>query len=283
MKSNLLLITITTLLSQLSFELPCKALPCTTASGLSLIRCGITEKGASASQITQILKNKQIKQPSTKEIADAIMTKVIDAINRGDASVLAQYLDRGDAGVEFATAALADYKYYFKGEKLVRFELDEVEESLASIHLKYKFFGSLKYKVYSSTGISKEIYVYQEGTENAVSRIRVYDDFLSYSARAKGLLKFFIKYIQQKNPQKLAGVLTIDDIDYPVVEAKKVILNYEAKFNVNTLKYRFDGVDSMTGGFLYTIYGLKGKKTVENKVKVGHGDGLVGLSDKLIP
>lgn len=49
--------------------------------------------------------------------------------------------------------------------------------------------------------------------------------------------------------------------------SQKMLANYRTAFDVETLKYRFDGLDAK-GFFNYTIYGTKARNPVEHQIKL---------------
>ncbi len=241
-----------------------------TLLGLSLLGCGTAPTVSATGKVEPTSTTTQTRQSLNKEKqADAIIKKVVDAINKKDAAAIAPYLIRKDQGVDLAKAAIQDYNTYFKGEKVTRFERVGAAPNRPDTFL---------YKISNKNGLNKEIFVSFQQQEP-----QVYDEFLNYSYSSKGLLENFVTSIQRKDATKLARVLSPDDIDYSVTNAKKVISNYEQKFDTNTIKYRLEGLEDKTGSFIYTLYGSKGGKPVQHKVTVIHGDGLVGLKDALIP
>lgn len=202
--------------------------------------------------------------------ADALMSKVVDAINRGDAKFLSQYLRYGDeVNQAFARAAIADYRTYFNPRAIERFE--RVGEAPYNPE-------ALQYKLYNRAGVNKEIFVSFQSNS-----VTLYDEFLTYSARAKNLLDGLIAAVQQQNARKLAAVLTPDDIDYPVSLAEQAIANYEEKLEPQTLNYSFIGLEDRRDRFIYEIAGTQNGKPIQHRVKIVYGDGLVGLEDEWIP
>lgn len=201
--------------------------------------------------------------------ADAIIENIIDAINNKDADSLAPYLIRQDYALDFAKAAINDYKTFFKAQNIAGFQRLGKSPTRPNTFL---------YKIFNQNGLSKTISVsFQQ------KQPRVDDEFFTYSAQAKGMLTRFINSIKNKDAQKLARVLTPDDVDYPVSAARQIIANYESRFDPETLKFKFKGLRGKGNYFVYTLYGFKNGKPVQHEVSIIHGDGLVGLQDYLLP
>jgi hypothetical protein len=204
--------------------------------------------------------------------ADALMAKVVTAINHGDAEFLATYLLQiGEINREFAIAAIADYQTYFKGNEIENYERLG-EDSLRPDTLKYRLIAG---------DIHKEILVsFQQ--EN----VTLYDEFLGYSARAKNLLSRFVDALKAGDSQQLAHLLSPDDLDYPVSQAEQAIANYRQAFDPQTLTFEFIGFASPTvanSPFVYRLSGSKAGQAVEHDVKAIYGDSLVGLQDDFVP
>lgn len=239
--------------------------------------CAITNKivpSTVPSPTSEILPSAQSKQILTQTQTDRLMTAIVDSINQGNGTFILPYLPEAKRSIEFGDAAIADYKVYFNNEPISRFELVKMENSGEFID---RDSGKFSYLLYNKSGIHKEIAINQ-----GLGYIRIGDEFFQYSYPAKVLLAKMIQAIKAEDSVLLAKVLTADDIDYPVVKAKKAIATYRSTFDPNTLAYRFDGLDK-NRYFNYTIYGKKAGQSVEHQVKIIYGDSLVGLQDKFIP
>jgi len=227
-------------------------------------------------------------EPALRAQADSAVAQLVAGINRRDAALVAAVAwpsgDQPDVAQRVAQEAIDDFRHHFRGEPVARYAFvrGSGEGSRPrAVHLQYELI--------TESGIRKAVTAYYgERTD----RFRVYDEFLSYSARARSLARGVVESLRARDAARLARLFSPDDIDYPVALAERVIANYARRFDLGTLRYRFDGLSPERRGdhrrrpprwFRYTLYGSKGASPVEHRVEIIHGDGLVGWRDSLVP
>jgi hypothetical protein len=216
--------------------------------------------------------------------ADSAIIQLIEGINRRDAALVAtltvHHGEQPDTVV--AREAIDDFRHYFRGQRLTGYAFTGVHGRLpGAMHFQYQLL--------SARGVRKTVVAYYDGS---IDRLRLYDEFLSYSARARALVRAVIVALRTRDAPRLARLFTPDDIDYPVPLAERVIARYAGRLDLGTLRYRFDGLTperpvrgypSVNRWFRYTILGTKNGAPVEHRVVLIHGDGLVGWRDDLVP
>jgi hypothetical protein len=213
--------------------------------------------------------------------ADSLVSLLIHALNEGDAALVAALAASADRPPDPAAAAIA---------------LDGFRQHLAGDIVGCAFIGSadggnnhLEYRLLSTSGAAKSVVVYHDATSD---RTYLYDEFLSYFPRAQWYAGAMVAALRAEDADRLARLLSVDDIDYPTDLARLAIRNYAALFDLATLEVRYEGLahDRRTAGgadvvrpFHYTVRGTKADAPVEHPIVMTHGDGLLGWWDPLIP
>lgn len=218
--------------------------------------------------------------------ADSVVAALVAGINRRDAELVAALASHpGDQpNAAAARDAIDDFRHYFRGESVARYAF--VREHGAGTQPRAVHF---EYELVTEGGVRKPVVAYYDGRSD---RLRVYDEFLSYSGFARSLVRGVVEALRAHDAVRLARLFSPDDIDYPVGLAERVVTNYARRFDLRTLRYEFDGLGPQRPGdygprvhrwFRYTIHGSKGASLVEHRVELIHGDGLVGWRDPLVP
>ncbi|HEY9658963.1 MAG TPA: hypothetical protein V6C65_10960 [Allocoleopsis sp.] len=209
----------------------------------------------------------------TSAQADRLIETAIVAINQNQPNTLLPYLLQRDQELENAQAAIEDFKTYFRGEPIQRFERlpDAVQEGVPQ---------RFTYRLYSASGISKILSVYCDSHQDPP--VRLMDEFLLYSRWVQASVDRYVTALQAQDSVLLASALTADDLPYPVAGAAKTIDSYAAKFDLQTLQYQFIGLDTKRDRFIYRISGTKAEQPVSHVITVRYGDGLVSLEDEFV-
>ena len=153
-----------------------------TLLSLVLWGCGIATEASNPIQTPSSPTREQIPpartdKPLTPAQADALMAHLVKAINQENRAAIEPYLLDNRRTEEFFKAAIADYKTHFKGEPISHFELEEFKnEGLWQQKPIQKF----SYRVYSKSGINKQISINQE-----LGNVRMIDLCFFYSYPAK--------------------------------------------------------------------------------------------------
>jgi hypothetical protein len=237
--------------------------------------------------ITLFGRPRMLAQPTEAAVrarADSAIVQLIHGINRRDAALVADLIPRHGEQLDTISAreAIEDFRHYFRGQRVTGY-------MLAGVHGRLPGAMHLEYRLLSPTGSHKAVVAYYD---EPLTRVRVYDEFLSYSVRTRALVRGVLQALRTRDAPRLARLFSPDDIDYPVPLAERAIVNYARRFDLGTLRYRFDGLTperrvpgypSVNRSFRYTILGTKNGTPVEHRVVLIHGDGLVGWRDPLVP
>jgi hypothetical protein len=223
--------------------------------------------------------------PTLRARADSLIADLVAGINRRDATLVGALTAYPDEQPDTAAAkeAIADFRHHFREQPVTGFAFIRQhgpDGSPRVIHFEYEF---------TSASARKPVVAYYD---ERIDRFRLYDEFLGYSAYARSLTRGVVEALRTRDSTRLARLLSPDDIDYPVAQAGRVIASYARRFDLATLRFRFDGLaPERPGGygprvnrwFRYTIHGSKDGAPVEHRVELIHGDGLVGWRDPLVP
>lgn len=221
---------------------------------------------------------------AVEERAERLAGRLMDAINDGDAAVLAELsaIPPEIPDPAQGAAALEDYRAYFGGSAVQGVEQVNRETSGGAWE------GHdlrLVYELVAANGIRKPVLVYYEARFDT---LRAYDEFLRYSNRAHAYASAVVEAIRESDPEELAMLLTIDDVTYPLSLARDAIADYEERFDLETLTVTFTGLEprdrfSFDRAFLFSVRGSKDGRTQSNSVRLTPGDGLLSWKDPLIP
>lgn len=231
-----------------------------------------TQEETLPSQPTTEIPNAKTTEPLSQQEADALITAMIKAINEKNATFFLPYLLERDQNIENVEVALNHYETYFKGKEITDFELFNIEELGQTGELiPIKRFS---YRLSSPGGTTKEVEVYQEQTT------RLIDPFLLYSFHADDLVKRYTEAIKSQNLEQISQIFNYEIEQFNAQELKSVLEKYSDSLSLDSLNYRFTGLNSKQQYFTYTLFGNDGK---EHEIKVIYGDGLVGIRDDFLP
>lgn len=241
-------------------------LGCTQAAQLP------SQKETSPPQTTTQVPDAQTSAPLTPEQADALIVATIQAINEKDVDFFMPYLLERERNPENVQAALNHYKTYFQGGKITNFERLNIEQ-LGQTGNRTPI-QRFNYRIYNSSGISKEIAVYQDQT------IRLTEPFLLYSFYANRLVERYMGAIKSQEIEQISQIVNIEEELFSKEELNAVLAQYKNLFSLDTLNYELTELNSEHQHFIYTLSGKNGGK---HEIKVLYGDGLVSLHDKFLP
>ncbi len=221
---------------------------------------------------------------AVEERAERLAGRLMDAINDGDAAVLAELsaIPPEIPDPAQGAAALEDYRAYFGGSAVQGVEQVHREASGDTWE------GEdlrLIFELVATNGTRKPVLVYYEARFDT---LRAFDEFLRYSNRAHAYASAVVEAIRVSDPEELALLLTIDDVTYPVSLAREAISHYAERFDLGTLTVTFTGLEprdrfSFDRAFLFSIRGSRDGRTQSNSVRLVPGDGLLSWKDPLIP
>lgn len=267
------------------------ALAATGTVGTALSSCqniSGNELATSIAELTTANDDKETVAPAVPEISsqipdntpEGVVNMVMDAINQDDAATLAKYMAKsGENPIQAAEAAIADYKTYFLGSRLVGFHaVDESDpasqntaESLAN--------GGKRYELITEAGLAKEITVVQQADQ-----LKVTGEFLDYSGMAKAKMSSFVGALQNRNAEQLAAALSTPQRSYSTYWAERAIANYQNRMNLDTVAFEFVDLNSVSQEFTYNVVSKAPEGyELEHYVTVTFGNGQVSIQDPWLP
>ncbi len=223
-------------------------------------------------QTTTQVPDVQTLNPLTPKEADALIAATIKAINKKDVDFFIPYLLERDRSPENVQAALNHYQTYFQGKEITNFERLNIEQlgQTASQTPIQRF----NYRIYNSSGISKDIAVYQDQT------IRLVEPFLLYSLYANRSVERYMSAIQSQDVEQLSQIVNLEEEFFSKEELKAVLAQYKNLFSLENLNYELTGLNPEYQHFIYTLSEKDGDK---HEIKVLYGDGLVSINDNFLP
>ncbi len=206
---------------------------------------------------------------------ETIEAKYIRGINQNDYTLILECMDPDRNyyyGTERAKAALQDNKTYFGQTEIVKSDFIGTSPFSNEDYIRHM------YRISNRDGVSKNIEI-----TSHEGKVFVVGLFVNYSYFVHNRVIDYIMGLKGKDPVKLARTLSVDDLIYPENESLKVITNYEESFDLETIDYRFKGVNEEDSFFVYEVYGTKNGEKVSHQFKVVCGDGLCGIRDDWAP
>jgi hypothetical protein len=214
--------------------------------------------------------------------ADSLVVLLVAGINSGNASTVARLLNphAGRDDEAFAATAIQGFRHHFDEATLTGCRFVEAHGG-PDVHLEYR--------LVAVTGESKPVVAYHDSRSD---QMWLYDEFLAAFPRAEHYAGAIVEAIARQDAERLARLLSVDDIDYPEHLAGEAIAAYARRFELSTLRVEFaglgpgpdmEGAPAVNRPFLYRVAGTMDGRPVQHDVVVRHGDGLVGWHDALVP
>ena len=205
-------------------------------------------------------------EPMTRVEAETLIGRFADAINGRDDVVLGTLLPDGP---EALRVALEDYRALL-GER-VNGVLTDWESS--SMH--QRAVATLR----GSNGNALSVSLYQDQR-----RSREFHGALAdFGLRSRHFIASFSRLVSAGDAERLARLLTADDIDYPVERARRVIAKYRPPFDAGGGRFEIVSVDEQRSRMTYKLtWQGEGAREHSTTVTLGYGDGLLWLADEAV-
>lgn len=248
--------------------------------GTALSGCQNISGNEIATSIAELAtaKNNETVTPPVPEISsripdntpEGVVNRVMDAINQGDAATLAKYMAKsGENPIQAAESAIADYKTYFLGGRLVSFQAVDPANSA----------GEQRYELISEVGLTKEITVVQQADQ-----LKVTDEFLDYSGMAKAKMSSFVGALQNQNAEQLAAALSTPQYPYSTYWAERAIAYYQERMDLDSIAFEFVDLNAVSQEFTYNVVSKAPEGyELEHYITVTFGNGQVEIQDPWLP
>jgi hypothetical protein len=199
--------------------------------------------------------------PLTRADADALVASLKAAINDND---------------EAAINAIAPH-FLVHDDEAIRVGIEHLRVALgkvATARLVEERPGDYVYEIAGTNGATTRFGVQQYGRRIASNPM------LYYGSRAQRFVSMFARLVAANDAEKLARLLTADDIDYPVDKARSVIARYAVLGDVESARSVFTGIDEQKSTLRYRIEGRRRDgSTASIPIELGYGDGLLWLRE----
>ena len=106
---------------------------------------------------------------------------------------------------------------------------------------------------------------------------RLHGPVLDYSLRSRLFVASFSRLVSSGDAEALARLLTADDVDYPVENARRVITRFQPPFEAAGGQYELIAVDERRNTLTYRVTWRNEKQSKSADVVLRYGDGLLGL------
>ncbi|HEX2123046.1 MAG TPA: hypothetical protein VHL59_15545, partial [Thermoanaerobaculia bacterium] len=198
-------------------------------------------------------------------------------LTRTDAFALAALLERAvNENDQTAIDALAPH-FLVHDDEAIRVGIEHLRVALGKIanaRLVEERPSDYVFEIAGTNGATTRFGVQQYGRRIASNPM------LYYGSRATHFLSAFARLVAANDAERLARLLTADEIDYPVDKARSVIARYAALSDLESARSVFTGIDERTSTLRYRIEGRRRDgSTVSVPIELGYGDGLLWLRE----
>jgi hypothetical protein len=198
-----------------------------------------------------------------RQFAEKIMEALQRAINDNDQDAIAFLLPYANGGAEAFHAGLEDMRVVLG--RATRFELGDEAPAQQQPRYSARLFGT------TSQSLTFSI--------NDDERIRFHNPVIWYSRDARNWAREFMARIAAGDAERLARLLSPDDLEYPVDRARALMERYRSRIDFSRGRFEFAGIDERRNSFRYRLIGEYDGKPAEEIVELGYGDGLLGLRE----
>jgi hypothetical protein len=250
--------------------------------GPDLITCVLVEAMLGGATTTRNIEGVQFRTTSPalqpeRFRADLILDR-IDPMTRADGEALLQSfvaMLNGDnrldvsmgayvpGGPEALRAAVEDYRSLLGEHISATFTTSEESSS------HQRFDATLR----GDKGGPISLTIYQD-------RVRSFHSpLIDYSLRSRLFAASFSRLVGGGDAESLARLLTADDIDYPVEDARRVIARYRPPFPVRGGRFELIELDERQHTLTYRLTWQGESELKESTIRVLYGDGLLSLRE----
>lgn len=108
--------------------------------------------------------------------------------------------------------------------------------------------------------------------------IRVHSPPLFYAARADAFVRRFFELVVRNDSEAMARLLTADDIDFPVSDARRIVESWRAEFDeIRAVTPSLLAFDEAHSTIRYRVTGTRNGSPRTRDMLLGYGDGLLWL------
>ena len=171
--------------------------------------------------------------------------------------------------------------YVAQGPEALRVALEQHRQLLGrvtevrEVEPSYTPSSAYRHHTFRLTGTTKRtlhVDVHQEALT------RLHSALLDYGSRSERFMSSYVRAIAAGDAVRLARVLSPDDVDFPVDEARQMIIGYRMRFrDTATIRHEFVDVDETRHSITWRLRGpaANGGESSE-EVVLRFGDGLIG-------
>ena len=200
--------------------------------------------------------------PLTRTDGEALLQSFVAMLN-GDNRLDASMGAYVTGGPEALRAAVEDYRSLL-GERI---SAVVTTSELSSSHQRVD--ATLR----GDTGGPISLLIYQD-------RVRSFHSpLIDYSLRSRLFAAGFSRLVGSGDAESLARLLTADDIDYPIDDARRVIARYKPPFEVRGGGFELTGLDERQHALTYRLTWQGETEATSSTIRISYGDGLLSLRE----
>ncbi|HEX7708571.1 MAG TPA: hypothetical protein VF701_19070 [Thermoanaerobaculia bacterium] len=109
--------------------------------------------------------------------------------------------------------------------------------------------------------------------------VRLHSPLLDYGPRSERFVNAYIRAVASGDAVRLAGLLSPDDIDYPIEDARELIVAYRRRYgDTATIRGEFVDLDETRNTITWRLRGRgAGGSEITEDLVLRYGDGLLGV------
>lgn len=236
-----------------------------TAAGASGRASVLPRNGSPPPAVVELQIRLSTPSPLTRSAADALASALQKAVNDDD-----------QQAIDFLAPhfLLHDAEGMRTGIEHLRIHLGTIVATSVVDERHEDRFDEFVYELTGSNGTKTRFPIQQGPRRNAFHPV------IQTASRANRYVGTFARLVAANDVEKLARLLTADDIDYPVEKARAVIARYRELAGLESARTVFTGFDEARSTLRYRIEGRRRDGTTASvPIELGYGDGLLWLRE----
>lgn len=166
--------------------------------------------------------------------------------------------------------------YIADGAEALRVALEQyrtVLERVVEVRTLPRDWAPFPFELRGANGRSARVTVDQD------DRTLLHGSLLDYGARSERFVNAYIRLIASGDAERLARLLSPDDIDFPVERAREIVVDHRLRYaDTASIRAAFVGIDERRNTITWRLYGpARDGKEISEPLVLRFGDGLLGV------
>ena len=250
--------------------------------GADLVTCVLVEATLGGATSTRNIEGVQFRVPSDtvrpeRFRADLSLERIPPLTRSEGEALLESFVSmlNGNDRVEVPMSA-----YVFGGPEALRVAIEDYRallgERISATFTTSEMSGShqrIDATLVGDKGGPLSLSIYQDRVRRFISPI------IDYGLRSRLFAASFSRLVGTGDAESLARLLTADDIDYTVENARRVIDRYKPPFEVRGGRFELAGIDERQHTMTYRLTWMGEGQETGSTIVIGYGDGLLSLRE----